>query len=752
MTAKIIDGFETCRQDADVRLRGVLYSNACLSASVPSATGVSGYALAQLSPAVSVASLPPIVNGGVGTTAVLNTGMTVNQIWAAGGFSFGISATQNLSLLTGGVYGYSFGPATTINANTVCFDGTRYWAMGVSGTTYNVFTSTNLTTWTPTASQPGALSSLGQLSYMGGGVVALISISAAATTGYVYYTNNQGASWTSQAVATWTGSTGQLMGNGIATNNSAYPHVLALGATSGTVTSTSGPSSIVVGTLGGTMTPVIFNGAYTSNPGMRPVTINGLIFVGNASLGYYSATASNSNLNTAAAWTAWAPSIASSILGITYNPISNLYVIATTAGISTFLNTGAAGTPVSPSGTQVVTSRYTTAGMNSVYWTGTQLVAFGTLGHIITSPDGITWTEIGARALPVGVAGSSYLASLYDGTQYVLFTDTTSGLVITTPDGVNNHTVQYASHKAPSSAIGTDTRCIGPLVVTAAPTTNPVTTALTQTSTSVVIGVAPQAINTAGVSSAYIVEDSRPANALTNLANITSAVAANTPQSATHYYELVYTAAPTINTFNVSISIDGTVVYSTASAIQMAATADTTSVVLMRMLPASQCVAQVDDMYFNTIDGVGVSGALGQVTIVAMRPSADVQDNWVKNGAASSNALSVRQPSYSSQSANYISSANSGDKDIYSSADTVPSGYTPRAVQLEAVFTRTSTTAPTANVGIISGGVELDSSNVTMNSNSPTFASGMFQNNPNGNVAWTRATVNAAEFVVNHVS
>ncbi len=752
MTAKIIDGFETCRQDADVRLRGVLYSNACLSASVPSVTGVAGYALAQLSPAVTTPSLPPLVSASVGATAVLNTGMTVNQIWAAGGFAFGISATQNLSLLTGGIYGYSFGPATSINANTVCFDGTRYWAIGVSGTTYNVFTSTNLTTWTITASQPGTLSSLGQISYMGGGVIAIVSLSVAGTTGYAYYTSNQGASWSSQAVATWAGSTGQLLGTGIGTNNSPYPHVLALGATNGSATSTGGPSSIVVGTLGGTMTPVIFNGSSTSNPGMRPVTIDGLIFLGNASLGYYSATASNPNLNTAAAWTAWAPSTASSILGITYNPNSNLYVIATTAGISTFLNTGAAGTPVSPSGTQVVTSRYTTAGMNSVYWTGTQLVAFGTLGHIITSPDGITWAEIGARALPVGVAGSSYLASLYDGTQYVLFTDTTSGLIVTTPDGVNNHAVQYASHKFPSAAVGTDTRCIGPLVVAAAPTTNPVTTALTQTSTSVVIGVVPQAINTAGASSAYVVQDSRPASALTNLATVASSVTANTPSSATHYYELVYTAAPTINTFNVYVSIDGSVVYSTTSAIQMAAPTDTTSVVLMRMLPASQCVAQVDDMYFNVIDGVGVSGALGQVTIVAMRPSADVQDNWVKNGAASSNALSVRQPAYSSQSANYITSANSGDKDIYSSADAIPSGYTPRAVQLEAVFTRTSTTAPTANVGIISGGVELDSANVTMNGNSATFASGMFQNNPNGNVAWTRATVDAAEFVVNHVS
>jgi len=214
---------------------------------------------------------------------------------------------------------------------------------------------------------------------------------------------------------------------------------------------------------------------------------------------------------------------------------------------------------------------------------------------------------------------------------------------------------------------------------------------------------------------------------------------------------MIFTSvAGTTNMFNVTINIDGVTVYTQAN-VQVLATSDTTSQIILTPLPANQNVAQIDDLYFCFNDGSGVSGAQGTVNIAPQRPTTDVSTAWVKNGSAASNSLSVNQSALSSLSTNYVSSAVAGDKDVYSSSNTVPAGYTAKAIQHEAYFTRTSSSSPVVSVGVSSGGVEADSPNVTLPSGT-TFVSQSWDKNPNGSVAWNNTTVAAAQFVINHVT
>ena len=76
----------------------------------------------------------------------------------------------------------------------------------------------------------------------------------------------------------------------------------------------------------------------------------------------------------------------------------------------------------------------------NVVWSGTQFVAVGNSGIIITSPDGITWTprNSGTQGVLYGIAWS--------GTQFVAVG--WSGTVLTSPDGIT-----WTSHAPPTSNV-----------------------------------------------------------------------------------------------------------------------------------------------------------------------------------------------------------------------------------------------------------------------------------------------------------
>lgn len=734
MTLKYMQGFETMRDDSDLRTQGWSPNPSKTStrntAFIPSVTGVAGTSLRPMGPFQS-----PLSNvagwGGASTNdfGYLNTGITTNQAWLAGGVTFGFGAKFN----SGVSASYGAGTATCMGA---CFDGTRYWAIRAVGSSYNVAYSTDLQNWTVTASQPAVtLDASATVSYMGGGMIAL-GRQATATTAYaVYYTTNLGASWGSQTLLTGT-STALLYGSGIATGNATYPHAwLSEGLTTG----------VYVGTIGGTMTQVASIATSSPNVSVTPRISGNILsfFVGQGNVGtIFSADVTNAALNTAAAWsTATLSGTQSFPLSMAYHPTANVWMYSSSLGIYTFPNTGAAGTPVAPTGSITLTQRYSTVGILNVFWNGSSAIGFGLQGHIVSSPDGVTWTESGGHVLPLGVSGTDWRSVVYDGSRYVIFSDATSGVIVTTPDGIGNFSCQYALEFAEvTQAIGGTTATQGTgLICGSAPssTTGQWTGSGTGSAYATYLVVGPAS---AGARPIAVNTGKDGSNIFTSSVSITPLY---------HFYEMKLTAvAGTTNMFTNSLYVDGTLVGSATNQ-QYVATSDTTSL-LIAVFQRNGVFTAIDDIYITLDDGTGLVGPLGAVNMVARRPTTDVQAQWVKNGSAASNSLTVNNPALSSQTANYLSSNNAGDKDIYTSGDVIPVGYSPKAVQLEATFTRGSTTVPSVNIGLISGGTESDSSTVQVGT-SATYVTKIYQTDPNGNKAWTGANVTAAQMTASHI-
>src|SRR5258708_38277307 len=79
----------------------------------------------------------------------------------------------------------------------------------------------------------------------------------------------------------------------------------------------------------------------------------------------------------------------------------------------------------------------TTNALNGVAWSGTQFVAVGSGGTILTSPDGTTWTS---RTLDTSTFLGAFLQGTFlqgvtwSGTQFVAVGS--GGTVLTSPDGI----------------------------------------------------------------------------------------------------------------------------------------------------------------------------------------------------------------------------------------------------------------------------------------------------------------------------
>ncbi|MGT3783811.1 hypothetical protein ACVTE8_14715, partial [Staphylococcus aureus] len=184
---------------------------------------------------------------------------------------------------------------------------------------------------------------------------------------------------------------------------------------------------------------------------------------------------------------------------------------------------------------------------------------------------------------------------------------------------------------------------------------------------------------------------------------------------------------------------------------QFTQTTDTTGLFLIGF-QRSGCFTAIDDIYVTLEDGTGLSGNLGQINIVAQRPTADVQAQWVPTGGTGTNASAVNQSALSSMSSKNVASSNSGDVDVYSSSDTIPAGYSARAQLVETYFTKTSTTAPVVSVGLRSAAAETDSAQITVSGTTPTYASVLSDIDPNGNKAWSTNSIKASQFVLNHIT
>ena len=746
MALKFAEGFETSVDDSDIRARGWLFSPTKRYAGLPPSK----------TSAVGSIGLRRFVNNGsdaataVGATGAAdigyyNTGITVNQAWTAGGFTFGSSATHySGSMVQVGATGTT-GPSGQA-LGCIDFDGTNYWAC-TSAT--KIAKSTDLNTWTNTTAQPTGITLSSTVSYMGSGVVVVVPQTSTPTTLAVSYTSNGGTTWSTQTLATGISTTtGAQYGIAFPTGNATYPHGILIG-----ISDNSAANGLYIGTLGGTFVQVVGGTAYTMGFFVpRPVVINGYIYASDASnnattAGFYSAPVSGA-INTPGAWTKWSVGNIPNPSQIAYFQSANLFLVSSvTNGLYTIPNTGGSGTPVPPTTATTASNPYVAAGVYGIAASSSTAVIFPDVFNsisanntIFTSTDAATWTpqfkiwpDLG------GTNRNGWCTTFYDGTQYVAVGSVGSAahsqIICTTDDGVNNWRIRYASDTSSNGTTGGFSG-LGVCTATAAPVSGSTWT----------VGTSGAWLN-ATVPSAG--SSTISFYTTTNSATAASTAAVTTTGALTHYYEIKAVATATANTFNISWYVDGTLKATSSGVLLGSSTSDTTSLLILNM-PRCGAWQQFDDMYLTLDNGTGLQGPAGPIYIAARRPTTDVQDQWSPNGTAT-NSLATNQTGLSSRTNRYSSTFTDGAKDIYSSTDSTPSSYKVKAVQIEGYFSQLSTVAPTAKLSLISNGNQVDATTVTVNT-SQVYTSTIVEQNPNGNVAWTPGTVNSSQFAITKVT
>ncbi|QRE00315.1 hypothetical protein [Burkholderia phage BCSR5] len=799
MTIPYMQGFETILDDSDFRAQGWQAPAASTMPVVtpPSITPMQGRSLRTLPPYNS--DLAAGDGGNIYVPGAYNTGITVNQAWKAGGFSFGFTGKWNdpnnrYAFAQGQILG-----ASAFNNGQFCFDGTLYWAIRativIGGTpVLTLANSPDLINWTVFANQPpGALTANHSLSSPSPGQLAIVHItsgtpSAGNISPVVYYLDRAGGNWTTlmpDAVpTTTTGATGNVAGYVGATGNPAFPHVMYYGYNS----SNNGFSALLVGNLATGMTRVATLGGSAAGwtVGVNQIKVqDGVICVlagrhGSAPT-MWSAKANDPALNTTAAWSVALMNIATQgpVTDIAYHQASGLWVAGAvtsttaTSGIYTTPAAGGAGSAIAPLGGPAsnsltsfpappnvpMTVRSTDTGISNVYVVKNVVYAFSgsngnnanATGAIMTSTDGVTYTPQ-KRIMPLGANfksgyAGSWRSVYWTGSQYVMCTANpnpvnnvtlNANFIIVSPDLASDYECKYASEGVEIGGITTNGGSTGLVVATAAPTA----------------GTFTQASAPGGALQFY---SASPASNLRNVGLVTNGggwylQAAPQPATGLISAEWVARATATPNTFVVDLYINNALVGTGTPLLLGSSQADVTSLFLIQVDRFGRLTA-FDDITFTLLDGKGLQGPLGPINLISRAFNQDVQDQWVPNGAAT-NVQAVTQKGLSSRNDRFVSSTNAGDEDKYASTTPIPAGYTAKAVMLEGYFARTSTTNPVVQLSIESGAANarVSSGQVNINSQNPTYVAVISDIDPATGKPWTNAAIAAARAVPTHIS
>lgn len=738
MSLVYMQGFDTMRNDSDARAQGLLApagSSTTLTLSVPSFTGVNGFALR---PIVYASDDNTTLPGASGATDIgyINTGVTVNQAWQAGGITVGASATlyQSGRFLPGNGAASSGASCNRVLA----FDGTLYWALQAT----SVWTSPDLVNWTQTPSTPTAiLGTTSSIYYMGSGVVMVTAGGSFQTNLTVAFTSNRGASWTTQTLFTQS-TTYATYGAGIATGNPSFPHVIVVGY--GTSTSNHG---VYVGTLGGTFTKVSSASiAFSGSPFCK--LVNGYLICGAGGV-LFSAKANDPNLNTAGAWTV-TTGFSATMVDMDFYPKANAWIAVdsrATPFVASLVNPGTSAAPLPPTSPTCTPISNNSFGCNVTIIGETCIATGGTTtgssSLYLYSTDGATWNTkftvapITGATYPIAFSGQyfGWVSAIYDGSKFIKIGTgsraTFPCIIATSPDGINNWQIVYCADQATGSQGGY--AGFGFVTSTTAP----------QSGTAWQIGTSRALIN-ADSSLNLAVWGASTTTALTTVTGLT------TP--ATHYYEITLTpVAGNPNQFTFTVSVDQQVKYTSPAYIFGSSASDTTSVLVVTF-PRSSRLSNWDDLYITLNDGNGLVGPLGTVNIQTLRPSSDAQAQWTPGGVTqSSNAQTVRSSALS-QALGYVTTSTDGASDQYSTADTVLSNYSVLAAKVETFVEKTSVSPPVVTVGLKSGEVEVDSPQITVNNSTYAMISQIVEKDPNTNANWTPTSIGAAKATVTKIS
>jgi len=756
MSVLYVEGFETSADQPDVVGRGLLSATSPVSVAgmgvlpVPSRTGVAGTGLMLRGPYGTSAALPNSA-AGVSDFGMLPINQSVYSLYQAGGFALGVNASFN-SLNT-----FQIAPNC---AQQLVYDGsTYYWAVAYNGSAYVVVYSSDLKNWTATAAVPPNMASSTLISVSGSGATATITVGAGLTgANSGYFSSNLGATWTAFGLA---GNQSSFYPAVFATPNATTPFI-SCGwiATTGyriyTYTSAAATpvenTTTIVSTTNIAGVNINYLSSGVKNVGSYTVLMgrtnpSGQYYPGAGCATAFAFALTSSALATASNWTLTA--YAQYISDVAY--YNGALYGAGYGGIYQYNIAGNTWTQVLTVGTSAV---------YSISSNGTTLVAVGQdpvntwEGAIWTSTNGTTWTKSNRFLLnaPVVANGNQIGNVIWDGSRFIITGALNNNFIATSLDGL-----AWSVVYAPEYAEATGTACASFLGVFSG-TQNLANGIFTPW------GVAAGNVSGVGVVAAAAASNLRTVTAATVTAGAFAATAQSAsvqalgataglapPSTLCHYYELVFTAVPgTVNAFTVSWAIDNALV-GTLGQYQFAAATDTAGVAqLFFNLPRTGNFTQLDDIYLTNFTGPYHYSRLGIQRVYPMAPNSDVTDNFTTTISGATNSKTVNTTL--SNSEGYVSSSATTAQDIYGSINSVPStGITVNAVQVEGFMTALNGTPSGGAMGLQSNGVQKIGPAISTGA-SPSRALLLQETDPNTNVPWTIAGLNAVDIVVAKIS
>lgn len=716
MTLLIGEGFEGVRDDSDLRIRGWVTNTRGFTAGISSFSGVPGTALRLASRTTPYT----VQTNNIGVAATTDfgwkpLGKTINQLWAAGGFVLGIGARFNPGIIT---------KYSGTNSHQLIYDGSNYWAIQVSGTTASLVNSSDGINWS-TVPTPVSVTAATSVFLVNVGTVGF----AVPGSGTFYSTTNSGMTWTTTTLLVG-GPSSFTINKAIASGNPTYPIVV-----NGSSTTVQADTGLWAGSLGSSAVTQLESLASTSLSfvsGTIDPTSTYIVYgidrtlLGSQTIAYANPIATLGLLSLVTSEITAAGGV---VVGYNYFPQANLWVAATNQGIFSAPNIGTTTIPVFP-GNLTWTLRQTTGSVCTCFAMSPTRIVIGTsTSGILTSTDGITWAQVPGTNADV----DPLINVVWTGVQF-LATTSTLGWTLTSVDGLHWNVIATAELTENSSANIN-------LSVTAIYGCNAInTTAGTLT-----------AVTGVGILPANVSSGNRNLSIITSQSTLSLGPISATANAGYHYYQLVCTATAVGNTFNIGLFVDGVAVGGTATNQLLAASTTDTTLQAVVNLPRAGIFTTVDDLVVFTMDGEGVSTPLGSYNIIDWEPNTDVQNQWTKSGTQSSNAIAASATS-AYNATGFVSSSVAGNKDIYTSASSIPNGYSVVALAVEAAM-QAVTANGSVQVGVKSEAAETDSATVTLIAGAGnTLVQAIVDKDPNTAAPWTQAAIVDADITLTQIS
>lgn len=154
-----------------------------------------------------------------------------------------------------------------------------------------------------------------------------------------------------------------------------------------------------------------------------------------------------------------------------------------------------------------------------------------------------------------------------------------------------------------------------------------------------------------------------------------------------------------------------------------------------------------DDFIWYDATGSQFNSYTGEIRIQSLLPTGDGNSSQFtgSDGNSTNNSLLVDESTPNGDT-DYVQSQTVGHKDLYATADTITATNTIHAVVVNHVIKKTDTDAREIVAVIRTSGSDYDASaNKVLSSGYINYQS-IFELNPNGSIAWTKTTVDGAEY------